>query len=241
MRCISPLTIRPKATTTLQKLARKASIEVPCGKCGNCLSKKANDWSFRLTQEEKGAKSAYFLTLTYADEYFLEYGAMEDYPSLQKTDVQLFIKRLRKHQNKKHKDLKIKYYAIGEYGDKNGRPHYHLIIFNIHHETMVQIHKIWTLGNVHVGQCNRQTINYCTYYLFKKMENKKKIYFSDERTSTLPLHRTSDLIMSKIKNIIATTQPSSRTKMVKWLDYLTTTNQNFGIRSNFDKYKKNIQ
>lgn len=63
--------------------------------------------------------SAFFLTLTYNDEH-LPPGAQ-----LSKRDLQLFIKRLRKV------NPGIKYFAVGEYGTDKGRPHYHLVIFNL--------------------------------------------------------------------------------------------------------------
>ena len=71
----------------------------------------------------------FLLTLTIDDEN-LEYS--EDWqPQLCYRDVQLFIKKLRK-QNAKHTKNKIKYFAVGEYGGLTARPHYHLIIFNVH-------------------------------------------------------------------------------------------------------------
>lgn len=39
---------------------------------------------------------------------------------------------------------------------------------------MRRLNEIWKLGDVHIGQVNRKTINYVTYYVFKKMANKDK-------------------------------------------------------------------
>lgn len=60
-----------------------------------------------------------FLTLTY-DEFNVPYNYY-----LQPEDLTKFLKRYRKRLGHK-----IRYFAIGEYGDKTWRPHYHLAIFS---------------------------------------------------------------------------------------------------------------
>lgn len=45
-------------------------------------------------------------------------------------DVQCFLKRFRKYINKYYGPRKFKYFAVGEYGTRYGRPHYHLVIFS---------------------------------------------------------------------------------------------------------------
>ncbi len=172
-KCISPIRIKQK---NKRLAATVPFMDVPCGQCGNCLQKKANAWTFRLSIEEKNSESAFFITLTYTDEKLYEQtgGVFEEYPSVEKRDLQLFIKKLRFFQSKNYpKRKKIKYYAIGEYGDKFGRPHYHVIAFNIDKLVVEKIDRIWNNGIVHVGSTTRQSINYVTYYIFKKMENKK--------------------------------------------------------------------
>jgi len=59
-----------------------------------------------------------FITLTYSDEN------LPAKSSLKKKHLQLFLKKLRKRLKSK-----IRYFAVGEYGDRKGRPHYHLILF----------------------------------------------------------------------------------------------------------------
>ena len=50
------------------------------------------------------------------------------YALLYYRDIQLFLKRLRKHINKYYGE-KIRFYVIGEYGTKSLRPHWHCLLF----------------------------------------------------------------------------------------------------------------
>jgi len=100
----------------------------PCGNCLSCLQKKRATWSFRLLQEMYVSESAYFLTLTYDNENVPRNES--GIPILNKRDLQLFKKRLRKF-NKKYTKVSVRYYSVGEYGTRSYRPHYHSIIFNV--------------------------------------------------------------------------------------------------------------
>lgn len=144
---------------------------VPCGKCIPCLKKRISHWSFRLMQEERTATSAHFVTLTYAN---LEKNAKQKlstispngFPSLCKRDLQLYFKRLRKlHPS----GSRLKYYAVGEYGTKGFRPHYHIILFNA---DVNVISKAWTrsgisIGHVHVGTVTVKSVGYTLAYIMQ--------------------------------------------------------------------------
>lgn len=67
---------------------------------------------------------SYFVTLTYEDSNLI---FADDEPCLYKRHLQLHFKKLRKQLEPKS----IKYYAVGEYGERSnpGRPHYHYLIF----------------------------------------------------------------------------------------------------------------
>lgn len=137
----------------------------PCGRCLSCLQKKRADWSFRLLQEMTIADSAYFITLTYNNENVPRTDS--GVPQLQKRDLQLFKKRLRKLNaavSKSH----IRYYSVGEYGTRTFRPHYHSIIFNVHPSVMAQLTSVWKLGNVQVGKVNAASIHYVTKYVINR-------------------------------------------------------------------------
>lgn len=156
MECPNPNFVWPKGKV----------IAVPCGKCLACLSNKRQDWSFRLMQEYKVSSSAFFVTLTYSDKY---------YPSdhgVSKRHLQLYFKRLRK------KARCLRYYAVGEYGTKTGRAHYHAIIFNADE---ISIRACWSLQNkvlgrvepiglVHIGRVTESSVSYVLKYIVQKEE-----------------------------------------------------------------------
>lgn len=144
--CISPITLTGENRT------------VPCGRCFKCLKMRRKEWSLRLEQELKVSKTAYFITLTYAEKGII---------SLCKDDAKLFIKALRNQTKIKG----IKYYMVGEYGERTFRPHYHALIFNISNNVdlaTIQIAKAWNKGLIHVGNVNAKSINYTTKYMIQK-------------------------------------------------------------------------
>ena len=189
--CLTPLDIR------VEKYPGKYQIiSVPCGKCVNCCLRKGSEWSFRLMQEERQCTSAYFITLTYANEYVPI--TDKKWMGLKKSDLQCFFKRLRSashyrqvtapvSRNNSHcysfasfaqcDQLRkpIKYYGVGEYGGRTYRPHYHVIIFNADLEL---IFKSWQLGDIHVGTVTTQSVGYCMKYMLKKGQ--------------IPMHKNDD-------------------------------------------------
>lgn len=164
----------------------KGRVNVPCGKCPMCHSNRQKDWVFRLQQELKVSDSADFLTMTYEPDLIPLQGNLK---TLKKKDLQLFLKKLRKHQWMYHKKQilkhskwetleeykqieksyleqvkKIRYYAVGEYGTKTGRPHYHIILFNVEKNINDKYQEIWGKGHTKTDQVNNATIGYVTKY-----------------------------------------------------------------------------
>lgn len=133
-------------------------------------------------QEERHAISAYFITLTYDTSHvpISKNGFMD----CNKRDLQLFFKRLRKAHGVLSKQLSalpsvrraslsiqerdilqhagsnIKYYAVGEYGGRKYRSHYHAIIFNAAPE-LIQNSWICTPTRVKKQKGKKRLIN-CT-------------------------------------------------------------------------------
>lgn len=155
MACDSPFYVLPKGG--LEK------VPVPCGRCPPCKLRRVNGWVFRLLQEEKRSATAHFVTLTYNTDHVPI--SSNGFMSLKKRDLQLYWKRLRKLQ-----DAKIKYYAVGEYGTKNKRPHYHAIVFGV--EKAEHFHTAWQLGDVHIGSVSGDSIAYTLKYIDKPPQAK---------------------------------------------------------------------
>lgn len=159
--CVSPISIYQRE--------KDATIPVPCGKCPSCTKLKINSWLFRLKQEQKRSLNIAFITLTYRDDE-LTY-AKNGKPTLVKRDIQLFMKSLRQEQQK-FTDVKIKYYAVGEYGTKFGRPHYHIIMFNLNPKN--DLSKSWKKGFIDISPAKEQSITYTLKYISKPKTKTKK-------------------------------------------------------------------
>ena len=92
-----------------------------CGKCEECLIAAGKVWSHRMELEyEFYKKVGAFVTLTFNEENLPENG------NLVKEELVKYLKRLRFNLGRE-----IKYFAVGEYGAKKLRPHYHLVLFNV--------------------------------------------------------------------------------------------------------------
>ena len=119
-------------------------VAVPCGRCINCQMQKRKDMSVRLAHEASQHENCCFLTLTYNDDNVptTDWNAigcprkqfdngLGSLPSLTlfPRDVQLFMKRLRRRLEYHYGVKGIRYFAVGEYGGRTHRPHYHVLIF----------------------------------------------------------------------------------------------------------------
>jgi len=132
----------------------KQDIVVPCGRCAFCLATRRSDWATRLHYEAKCHLKSQFVTLTYSDNNLRWKNSVSQ---LDKRDLQLFFKRLRKA------GYSLRYYAVGEYGSKTFRPHYHAILFGDINEDAIR--KSWGLGQVHIGTVTQSSIAYTLGYI----------------------------------------------------------------------------
>lgn len=137
----------------------------PCGNCIPCRVNKRSNWALRIFLESKSHKYCSFITLTYNDKN-IPISSKKCY-TLNKTDLQLFIKRFRKNTG-----AKIRYFASGEYGDNFNRPHYHIIMFSgsssICNRDIVQ--NCWAKGFVVVSRTvNLTRMAYVAKYTCKKL------------------------------------------------------------------------
>lgn len=158
---------------------------VPCGKCNFCLQNKRNEWAFRMAYELKRSRTAVFITLTYDQESLpLEQIGKFGYMVLVKKDLQVFLKSLKQYQSRyikrqpkearlKLSAWKIRYYAVGEYGTRLQRPHYHAIIYNLLNEVTekLELGMIWDKGRIHFGSVTDASIQYTAKYQIDKTNN----------------------------------------------------------------------
>lgn len=160
--CLTPFTLQQKEV---------GPVLVPCGKCPLCVARRVSAWSFRLQQEEKISSSAHFITLTYSIAQVPI--TSRKFMTIDKREIQLFIKRLRKSHPP---TPKLKYFCVGEYGGRTNRPHYHAILFNA---DISLIQPAWQLGHIHYGLVSGASIGYCLKYMAKK--GKIPMHANDDR------------------------------------------------------------
>lgn len=144
-----------------------------------CKLERSRQWSIRMMHEARYHAANSFLTLTYSDE------AVPQNFGLDLRHIQLFIKRLRRHVEY-HFDSKIRFYACGEYGDLNGRPHYHAIIFGydppdklLHSRSesgeaiysSATLHGLWGHGIVSSQDVTHKAAAYVARYVTKKIKS----------------------------------------------------------------------
>lgn len=120
----------------------------------------------RMYHESTMHKQNSFLTLTYDDNNCPQ--------NINKRDLQLFFKRLRKSEGK------LRYFACGEYGERTRRPHYHAVIFGHDfkggayaiNEKLYgnpKLTQIWGLGQVSIGDVTPESCAYVAGYSVKKI------------------------------------------------------------------------
>lgn len=102
---------------------RNKDVAYPCGQCMTCRINKRRIWAHRIMLETLAHKRNSFLTITYADKFLPENN------SVSVSVHQQFIKNLRYHFGEKYPSDRIRFYGVGEYGEKTMRPHYHYALF----------------------------------------------------------------------------------------------------------------
>lgn len=150
---------------------KSQNIFVPCGKCINCLYSKKKEWSLRLSLELSD-KVAYFGTLTYAV-----------FKELNKKDIQLFLKSIRRSLDYHYSINKVRYFASGEHGDITNRPHYHFLIWAYQLPNLKDFHNLvfdkWSKGIINVQPITSEgAVNYVCGYVLKKQKDKPFIMMS---------------------------------------------------------------
>lgn len=127
-----------------------------------------------------------FATLTYRDECLERIGGGSPLTTLNPQTLQNWLKRYRLAIA----PLKVRFFAVGEYGDKSERPHYHVVLFGDRGclrgrtrrrfgtsaadpdnccDPCRRLSASWGLGSVEFGELNMKSASYIAEYAVKKM------------------------------------------------------------------------
>lgn len=107
-----------------------------------------------MLETHKHAASS-FLTLTYDEVHLPTDG------NLSVQHLLRFVARLRSLVG----EVPLRYYGVGEYGTKGGRPHYHVALWGLRNENLVE--SAWKFGFVHSGDITPESSAYILKYLDK--------------------------------------------------------------------------
>lgn len=156
-------------------------VVVPCGKCVGCKMDRAKQWAIRCVHEASLYEHNCFITLTYDKKK----STNEQQHNLIKRDFVLFMKRLRK-ENEKY-GIQIRFFHCGEYGRRFTRPHHHACLFGVDfpdrefwdRRTGIDIYtsrtleKLWPYGYHTVGAVTVESAAYCARYVIKKINGEE--------------------------------------------------------------------
>lgn len=141
----------------------RKGVHVPCGKCGSCIQAKRLDWAVRLYYEALEAVQMAFITFTY-EEKNLSYADC-DQAVLNYADLRNFWKSARKA------GFNFRYFGVGEYGEKGGRPHFHALVFTGVNDIDWNVFcNIWRFGFTHIGEVTNASIMYVTKDMLKEVD-----------------------------------------------------------------------
>lgn len=169
--CINPLRCSPNPDGGRPIFHKDGEQEVGCGKCHECISLNASDWSIRVQHELGEHSENCCVTLTYDSAKL---------PSLdeRKENFQLFMKRLRRSTKKK-----ISYLVSHEFGSDKKRLHHHAILFGVSFPDMKffkktpkgtdlftsrLLDKTWQNGWANIGEASVRAGYYIASYALKK-------------------------------------------------------------------------
>lgn len=180
-----------------------------CGCCEQCVAEKCNNWVIRNYYESKAHQEISFITLTYEENPVI----------LVRKDLQDFMKRLRRYLDY-HGYKKVRMFGAGEYGELNGRPHMHIILYgwtdkkpnyltinkkgNIVYQSKI-IQKLWGKGRTSYQEFNEHEIPYVAIYNTPQDEFKKAYKMTMEKAKTLRKYYENNRGLNKStrKNAIA--------------------------------------
>lgn len=162
-------------------LIREFFFRLECRKCSECLQKRSKELAIQSVFEVRSCSGqSCVLILTYDNEHLGD--NVLDY-----SHVQEFQKRLRRYVQYTY-NKKIRFLTVGEYGDKKGRMHWHMIVFGWKPQQSLEgmytyfggnfnsssrwrsrkLDSLWQRGYVDVDHATDGNIFYVSRYVHKK-------------------------------------------------------------------------
>ncbi len=118
-----------------------------------------------LLEQSQHSESA-FVTLTYEDEPRVYHQETDQWiPTLAKSHLQKWIRSVRKKATQF--GVPLRYFACGEYGEKKGRPHYHIITFGTGPFWDDMYKESWSRGFVSSYEATPRAMAYVAKYCLK--------------------------------------------------------------------------
>lgn len=204
-------------------------IKIPCRRCIGCRLDYSREWATRIERECRTSTGNIFLTLTYDEAHLPRAvkvrrdGTETETPTVKIAELSAFMKRLRRHWEYHYSVKGIKFYGASEYGDKSGRPHYHVAIMGLkllpedmikignNHQGDVryasaEIAKLWGRGIIEFEELTWGSAAYVARYITKKLygtaSNEYAKYGIEEPKTVMS--RNPGIGMSYIKDNIET-------------------------------------
>lgn len=140
------------------------TAHVGCGQCLSCRVNRRRVWTWRCMLESMCHDGNCFVTLTYSDDCLPAGG------TLVPRDLKLWLKRFRKKL-----DCKVRFFAVGEYGEESFRPHYHLSVFGVGPEVAPIVADTWKFGFSSCYEFTAETAQYVCGYVLKKLTQQTPI------------------------------------------------------------------
>ena len=152
----------------VQLLGRKRPVS--CGKCINCRINRQSFWTGRILVEAAHSCGAAFATMTYDESHVPQvWNGLEMELTLDPDDVRKWLMRYRKAYGA------VRFFLVGEYGDRTQRPHYHAVLFGVDPlEAERRVQLTWSLdgqplGHTSVSDLNTARCRYVAQYTVKKL------------------------------------------------------------------------
>lgn len=199
---------------------------IPCRNCWACQLSYSAEWATRIMYEcALHPNTNFFITLTYDEEHLpiaesvkipekiwnretKQYDTKWHYGTnlgdencnegtLYQPHIEKFIHDIRQYFERKYHHTGIKYFYCGEYGEKNHRPHFHIILMNCpldpleNHDYHIDdnmkkhfkndvIDKYWKYGLTDVAYVEWSNAAYTARYCTKKLFNKDPESYAKE-------------------------------------------------------------